>query len=253
MWILALLASAALAAPVTPAPVTPTLSTPRVDPGLEPSGVEDLYRAWALGERRAPPRRELVCRPFAERVTLCFSRIEAAGRVYFTRADARDVASLESASLAGKGTESAPLANLQPVSVEGASRSYWVSAQGDGRDHVGLLFPDLLAARVAGPAPRYDALRPPREAPGRVVVAAPARGVLVAWVSGDSVFDTLVAVGIRRMYDTLPDPVSTLIYHWDGTAWLTWGEARDVATDPTDPSALPSPGSRLGAPMPGER
>jgi hypothetical protein len=197
------------------------LAAPPVDPGLAPEGVEADFRAWARAEGRSGADAEIACRPFAEKVALCFMRREGDARVYVTRADGEAVDALEARA---RGDAAAAVAGLDPVMVEGFTTPYWVRAVGDGRDHAAILHPDALRAKL-GPA---------------FVVAAPARGVLVAWVPGDVVFDKIVAVGVRRMYETLPDPVSPLVYRWDGAAWKTWGEARAVPGE-TGPSPIPSP------------
>lgn len=197
------------------------LAAPAVDPGLAPEGVEAQFRAWAQAEGRRGAAAEIACRPFAEKVALCFMRREGDARVYVTRAEGESVDALEARA---RGDAKEAVAKLEPVAVEGFATPYWVRAEGDGRDHAALLHPEAIAAKLG---PSY-------------VVAAPARGVLVAWVPGDVVFDKIVAVGVRKMYETLPDPVSPLIYRWDGTAWKTWGEARAVPGE-TGPSPIPSP------------
>ncbi len=185
-------------------------AAPRVDPGVEPEGVEAAYRGYAEAQGRPEAARELVCRKFAERARLCFTRAEAGGRPYYTRADGQSVEALEAAA---KGAASDAVKRLEPVKVEGFETPYWVAMTGDGRDHAALLHPDALRKRLGGD----------------FVVAVPARGVLVAWIPGDVVFDKIVAVGVRRMYDTLPSPVSPVLYRWNGEAWITWGEAREVS------------------------
>ncbi len=191
------------------------------DPGLEPADVADQYRAWATSRGRSGPAAELRCRPFAEQVALCFSRVVDGGRRYWTAAEGVSVVALEDAA---RTAAAASIARLEPVAVEGFTARYFLGALGDGRDHAALLDPVALAARVGEGA----------------VVAAPARGVLVAWVPGDAELDKVVAVGVRRMYETLPDAVSPLIYRWDGAVWRTWGEARAADQAPSGPS-VPAP------------
>ncbi|MDP2313300.1 MAG: hypothetical protein Q8P41_10375 [Pseudomonadota bacterium] len=209
-------------------------AAPRVDPAVEPEGVEAAWRSYAADRPEAA--RELVCRRFAERTRLCFTRAEGKGRRYYTRADGQAIEALEPAA---RGGAADAVGRLEPVTVEGFATPYWMSAAGDGRDHAALLHPDALRARLGG----------------EPVVAIPARGVLVAWVPGDVVFDKIVAVGILRMYDTLPSPVSPLLYRWNGEAWITWGEAREVpgapAPTPVDVPAE-SPRART-APLAPER
>ena len=192
-----------------------------MDPGLAPAGIADTYRSFAESTGKTGAATELVCRAFAEAAELCFTRHEKGGRVYYTRADGKPAGELEAAS---KQAAREALQKLEPVRVDGFATPYWMRAEGDDRDHALLLQPDALKEKVGE----------------GFVVAAPARGVLVAWVPGDVVFDKIVAVGVRRMYDTLPDPVSPLVYRWDGARWITWGSAREVAGE-TGPSPIPSP------------
>jgi hypothetical protein len=188
-------------------------AAPRVDPGLEPADVEAQYRAWATSQKRAGPAAELVCGPFADGLRLCFSRMVGKKRVHFTQADGRTLPQLVDA---GVGTDEEALARLEEVRVEGFTRTYLLSAKGDGRDHVPALHPAALQKRL-GPD---------------VSIAAPARGVLVAWAPGDPEFDKVVAVGVLKMYETLDDPVSPALYRWDGTAWVAWAEAKAAGAEP---------------------
>lgn len=210
--------------------VLAALAGARVDPSLAPAGIEADFRAWANASGRTGSDAELVCRPFAERVSLCFMRAEGDARVYVTRVDGRTAEQLEAD---GRGAATDAVKALEPVKVDGFPQPYWVRAAGDGRDHTPFLHPDALRTKLGG----------------EPVVAAPARGVLVAWVPGDLVFDKIVAVGVRRMYETLPDPVSPLIYRWDGEKWVTWGEARAVAGE-VGPAPTPAPATPGGAAAP---
>lgn len=188
-------------------------ATRPVDPSLEPVGVEDAYRAWALAEGRPDGRAELVCRAFAEGARLCFVWRDPTRRVYVTRADGLDLATVEAQAAADAA---AAVAGMSRVVPDGFTRAYHLRAEGDGRDHAPLLAPDALAARVGGPP----------------VVGVPARGVLVAWLPGDPAFDKVVAVGVRRMFETLPDPVSPSLWRWEGGQWKLWGEVRELTPAP---------------------
>lgn len=197
------------------------LAAPRVDPGLERSDVPDAYFGWAESQGRPAAARDLVCRPFAEGTVLCFSRIEADRRVLYTRADGQTLGALESAA---RGSAKEAVSRLDPVKIDGFSTPYWVAAVGDGRDHAAVLHPEALRSKLGD----------------TFVVATPARGVLVAWTPGDVVFDKIVAVGIRKMYETLPDPVTPLIYRWSSEkGWATWGAAREVV-DSVGPTPIPA-------------
>jgi hypothetical protein len=210
-------------------------AAPRVDPGVESDEVQAAYAEYAAAQGRPEAARALVCRPFAERTRLCFTRLEGGVRSWYVTADGRSLATLEAAAL---GSADDAVKRLEPVTVEGFATPYWMAAVGDGRDHAALLHPDALKKRLGG----------------AFVVAAPARGVLVAWLPGDVVFDKIVAVGVRRMYETLPNPVSPLLYKWTGEAWITWGAAREVtgAEGPAPvsaPAEFGGPRGALAAPL----
>ncbi len=192
------------------------------DAGVEPSDVALQYAAWAVSQGRAGPATELRCRPFAEGTSLCFSRIVDGGRRYWTAAEGRTVAELEGVA---RAAAEASAARLESVAVDGFTAGYFLGAVGDGRDHAALLSPDAMAARIGAPG---------------FVVGIPARNVLVAWIPGDSSFDKAVAVGVRRMYETLPNAVSPLIYRWDGAVWRTYAEAR-AADQPSSGPSVPAP------------
>jgi len=32
-------------------------------------------------------------------------------------------------------------------------------------------------------------------------------------------------VGVRRAFETLPEPLTDTLYAWDGQAWVAWGRA----------------------------
>lgn len=183
------------------------------DPSLEPVDVEAHYRAWALGQGRPPERAELVCRSFTEAARLCFVWRAADRRVYLTRADGLEVAGAEALARVEAG---ASLEALKAQTVEGMTGTYWLRAEGDGRDHAPLLAPEALAAKVGA----------------GVVVGVPNRGALVAWVPGDPAFDRVVAAGVYRMHTTLPDPVTEVLFQWDGTDWKVWGRVRESPPPP---------------------
>ncbi len=198
---------------------------PVVDrPGLQVSWSEQARAAGAEGEAGV-----LACRSFAEGLALCFTVPDGEGRRMVTLHDLSawqvDLAAVEAAALVGVVAgldESRP----QRVQIEGDSRGYLLSAEGDGLDHAGLFDPGALAARFDG-APHG--------------VGVPARGVLIAFALGDSELETMVAVGIRRLWETVDDPITPAVYTWSGDRWVIWGEAKPGgAVQPaSDPLARP--------------
>ncbi len=172
-----------------------------VYPLMEPDSVVGEYRAWAKSIGKTGDATELECAPFAENLVECF--LDARGSLY-TRAMGFSAPTLAAALVPGT-----PL-GLTETHVDGFTRTYWLRAQGDGQDHVPMAWPAALAAAVAG----------------QPVVAVPVRGAFVAWLPGDAEFDKVMGVGVRKMYETLPDPVSPLLYQWRDGAWGTWGVAK---------------------------
>lgn len=187
-------------------------AAPRVDPRIEEATAEADWATWSASQGKTGDATVLLCRPFAEQVSLCFTSGTGAKLRWLTKADAPDVASLETKA-------ATTIDKLSETHVEGFSRPYWLRAEADGLDHAALLRPDELARKLGG----------------EPLVAVPNRDVLVAWLPGDPDFDKVVAVGVRKMYATLRDPVSPLIYRWDGQRWATWGVANAVDGDSPRP------------------
>lgn len=191
-------------------PAAPTAAAaPIADPTVESSNVVGEYAAWARANKVKGPASEIVCSPFAEGLSLCFTRREGANRVYFTAADEKSAEELLKES---KGAEEAAVTGLEPIYVADFTPPYYM-VTGNARADAALLFPDALERKVGG----------------KCVVAVPAMGVLIAWIPGDLDFDKVVAVGVKRAYDTLPNPVTSTLYTWDGKSWVVWGQARESA------------------------
>jgi hypothetical protein len=176
-----------------------------VDPGLEAIDVGAQYTDWARKHRLRGPAAELACLPFVETAQFCFTHVVGDRRVYFTAADAKPPVELLKA---GAGDEASAIALLTPAYVDGFAPRYF-AATGEPRAHAALLFPEALEQRLGG----------------KCVVGVPARGVLLAWIPGDLDFDKIMAVGVKRLYDSLPNAVTSVLYTFDGKNWVVWGEA----------------------------
>ncbi len=87
--------------------------------------------------------------------------------------------------------------------------AYWVSQVGDGYDAAGLLHPERLS-EIAGTTP---------------VVGVPSVGTFLMWIPGDPELDKVMAVGVRRIFESAEYPVSDKVYRWHNGAWRVWGEA----------------------------
>ncbi|MSP55506.1 MAG: hypothetical protein EXR69_07885 [Myxococcales bacterium] len=193
-------------------PAAPTdlpSARPLVDPTLESANVVSEYAAWARANKLKGAASEIVCSPFAEGLSMCFTRRQGADRVYYTAADRR---SAEDLLTEAKGAEDAAVEGLEAIYVADFTPPYYLVA-GNSRADAAMLFPDALERKLGG----------------KCVVAVPAMGVLIAWIPGDLDFDKVVGVGVKRAYDTLPNPVSSMLYTWNGASWVVWGQARQSA------------------------
>lgn len=192
-------------------PPAPKATPPELRPMAAPADAASRYRVLAeeLGKKGAET--EILCDLLAEQLSLC--AVQSGGELdYVTRAEAElwgldrtaISARLRSAAEAGFGAERPAAA-----SIEGMSGRYWVSAEADGLDAAGLLFPERLE-QIAGAPP---------------VVAVPVQGALLFWVPGDAELDKIMAVAVRRMFEAGPQRVSPLIYRWKDGRWGVWGSA----------------------------
>jgi hypothetical protein len=180
--------------------------------GLMISWSEQARAAGAEGEAAV-----LAARGFAEDLSLFFTVPDGDGRRLVTLHDLGawevELSVLEAAALANVAA-GINAQRPQVVQVEGDPRSYLLSAEGDGLDQAALFAPEALSARFAG---------------GAVAVGLPARGVLIAFPLGDRELETMVSVGIRRLWESVEEPVSPKAYRWDGEGWVVWGEAKPSA------------------------
>jgi hypothetical protein len=182
-----------------------------VHPVLAPPDVPGRYAAQKAAEGQPV---ELACDPlWPEHALLCFKRREGDRDRWVTTADATrwgtDVAGLR----AWAAERALQVLATQPdrMQVTDSTQSYWVAAEGDGWSAAVLLQPVALAEKIGSPA---------------IHVAAPMDGVVLAWPGGDAALDTIVAVGVREMYDQGKQPISPVIFEWTGTRWREFAEAK---------------------------
>ncbi|MCB9778383.1 MAG: hypothetical protein H6742_07465 [Alphaproteobacteria bacterium] len=205
--------AAALPPPQAPPPPDPSaLPSTALPWDLAPVAVlpEDLLRL--ADEQGSAP---LAWRDLAEGLVLAF-------RVRPT--DERPGRWLTAAELATVGLEAAELEPalriVLPLHPDRPERTqvtdmdawYWVSAEGDGLDHVGWLHPAALDARCGDAGLR---------------LASPTRGTLLAWCGGSEPLDRVMAVGVARILEAAEAPVSARVYTWDrdAGALVVWGQA----------------------------
>lgn len=182
-----------------------------VMPLVERASIQVAWSEKVRANGAEGPAAVVACRDFAEDLVLCFTVPEGEGQRMVTQADleawACDMAVVEQRAVTavqeGMSTE-----RPQVVPVEGDTRTYLLSAEGDGLDQAALFSPEALRLRFGG---------------SDFAVGIPARGVLVAFALGDRELETIVTVGIRRLWESLEDPITPVVYGWNGEAWTAWG------------------------------
>lgn len=190
---------------------------------LEPSDLPNLFREDALARGATGTATAVACLPFAGPLLTCFTVVDGGPPVrrYVTAADlGLWRASEECLRETVLRREAATVTEQRPrwVPVEGDARRYLLSAEGDGLDHVAAFFPERIQARLGG---------------GAFALGVPSRDVLIAFPLGDADLERIVAVGVRRAWETLEHPVSPVVLAWKDGTWKEWGEARPAA--PTVP------------------
>ena len=94
--------------------------------------------------------------------------------------------------------------------------SYWATGMMDGFDAAGWLHPEKLQEIAGGP----------------VLVAQPRRGMFCFWLKSDGDLHKNMAVGIKEVYNSSNEPISSKVYYWTGNKWMVWGEAVSSQQDP---------------------
>ena len=94
--------------------------------------------------------------------------------------------------------------------------SYWATGMMDGFDAAGWLHPQKLQEIAGGP----------------VLVAQPIRGMFCFWLKSDGDLHKNMAVGIKEVYNSSNEPISSKVYYWTGDKWMVWGEAVSSQQDP---------------------
>lgn len=168
--------------------------------------------ADACTDLRLQPRGALlsgyICTELSEGLNLCTA---CGSRPVRVTEPAEWGLDLEALSAAVSDRALAVLAAGRPARQEIADMpgaAYWVSQVGDGYDAAGLLHPERLS-EIAGTTP---------------VVGVPAVGTFLMWIPGDAEIDKIMAVGIRRIFESAEYPVSDKVYRWHNGAWRVWGE-----------------------------
>ena len=102
-------------------------------------------------------------------------------------------------------------------SGDGKDGAYWASGLMDGYDAAGWLHPQKLEEIAGGP----------------VLVAQPRRGMFCFWLKSNGDRHKNMAVGIKEVYNSSKEPISSKVYYWTGDKWMVWGEAVSSQKGPT--------------------
>ncbi|MBN1336376.1 MAG: hypothetical protein JXB39_10480 [Deltaproteobacteria bacterium] len=202
--------------------------TPDLLPEVVTPSVETTWEAHHRAVGLAGDAADVVCADFAEGLRVCLRVREGPGTRPVTQADldrwGLDPTAAQARAIRSIARGMTPDRPAE-IQVEGDPRTYLLSAEGDGLDQAGLFSPDRLVLRAGGP----------------VAIGIPARGVFIAFVLADPDLARIVAVGVRRAFETLPDPITDTLYTWNGQAWIPWGRGRPASEEPPEPAGGSSP------------
>ena len=177
---------------------------------MVPPSLPSAFAQAQLESGKTGANLEQACTYLDEGVPLCF-RVEHEGkRRWFSRQEA-DEWGIGGASLASLVSLTDAQNPFVAQSVEGGG-TWWQVEAVPGHESLVFLRPDWLD-RVGAEA----------------VLAAPAVGVVLAWNAGDEENDRIMAVGVKRIFDSHDAPITPRIFKWQNEGWRVWGEA--VSTD----------------------
>ncbi|MFT5583753.1 MAG: hypothetical protein ACI9VR_001334 [Cognaticolwellia sp.] len=193
---------------VAPQPLT---STPVLVASVETRDIHQLFGEYARDQGWSGAESKLACKVLAGPLTLCLKAEDQGKRRYVTQADLEtwQLDEVQAHAQAAKILEQSPWVVVQ---IEGGGH-YFQAKTAPGHESTVFLHPEWLVD--LGETPR---------------IAAPARGVVVAWPDGDEELDRIMAVGVRKMSDELPERLSPMVLSWNGQAWVAWGQAKTKGT-----------------------
>lgn len=202
-----LIASLGLGQP--PGLILPELAAPSLPAAFANAGLEQGLDGAEVAQ---------ACDYLGEGIPLCYRLIADGKKRWFSHAEAADWGiPLDQLSTA-VDAEAAPNPLVHHKVEDGGE--WWQVEAPDGHHSLIFLRPDWL--EVVGPRP---------------VVAAPAKGVVIAWNSGDSDNDQIMAVGARRIFDSHQAPITPLIFKRHEDRWAIWGEAKTPDAEAASPQA----------------
>lgn len=207
-----LLLTILLGAGPAPAPTVSAPTAPTLVASVETRDIHQLFNEYASDQGWSGAESKLACKVLAGPLTLCLKAEEQGKRRYVTQADLQ-LWSLDQDQARSKAGALLSASPWVPVEIEGGGR-YFQAKTAPGHEATVFLHPEWLLE--LGPTPR---------------IAAPSKGVVVAWPGGDKELDQIMAVGVRKMSDELPESLSPMALTWNGQAWVAWGQAKAKGTE----------------------
>lgn len=190
-----------------PSPQLGQASAPTLVASVETRDIHELFREYAQDQGWSGPQAKLACEVLAGPLTLCLKVEEEGKRRYVTQGDL-SAWRLDLDQAQAKAGERVLASPWTRVEIEGGGH-YLQAKTAPGHEGTVFLHPEWL--EDLGASPR---------------IAAPARGVVLAWGAGDADLDRIMAVGVRKMADELPESLSPMALSWNGQAYVVWGQAK---------------------------
>ena len=190
----------------------PASNSPVLVVSVETRDIHPFFSEYARDQGWSGPESKLACKVLAGELTLCLKAEEHGKRRYVTQADLQtwELDQAQALTMAEKVLSTSPWV---VVEIEGGGH-YFQARTPPGHQATVFLHPEWLLA--FGESPR---------------IAAPARGVVVAWPGGDDELDQIMAVGVLKMSEELPESLSPMALSWNGETWVAWGQAKVKGTE----------------------
>ena len=196
-------------------PVAQATVPVHVQATLAPMDAPEQYQEWVASQGRSGG--ELACQEhWPGQALLCFRLTEGERRRWVTTADLKKWAVSLQEVVAAVSASMPTDCPGSMSSVQGMKAMYWRAQPGEAWA-CSLFSPERLAALLGVK---------------NVLFAVPAQGVVLAWAPGDDEMNTIMAVGVREMFDALDAPVTPWIMRFTGSRWVAVGEAVPTKQDP---------------------
>ncbi len=182
-----------------------------VRPAAAPDDVVESYAA------AFPKRPGLACAPLlADHAKLCFRVWEGKERRWVTEADLTAwEADLDGLVKHVRGKSTDVMGNeLEKKRIADMEAGYVQLRDGDGWAVAPFLHGDQVEAELGASAR----------------VAIPRSGVVLAWKTGSSDLDKVMAVAVREMYEAADDAVTPMVHVWRDGRFIPFGVANPTDT-----------------------